>query len=83
MRDLERRVEALESAHGLADAVDSIIIVGLVDPGEPPHELRTVRSSSGAREWTREDGETEEQFTRRASAQARPRDNCVALLLAG
>jgi hypothetical protein len=80
MRELERRVEALEAQQEPAGAVD-VIIVGMVAPGEEPQELQTL--SHNDQVWHRQEGETEGRFTERVCrAVPRSRD-CVPVLLSG
>ncbi|PZP95519.1 MAG: hypothetical protein DI587_22210 [Variovorax paradoxus] len=80
MRDLERRVEALEAQQEPAGATD-VIVVGMVAPGEEPQELQTL--SYNDQVWHRQEGETEDQFKERVCREVPRARDCVPVLLSG
>ena len=74
MRELERRVEALESQQESAGTTD-VIIVGMVASGKEPQELQTL--SHNDQIWHRQEGETEDQCKEHVCREV-PRDrDCV------
>lgn len=80
MRELTKRVQALEALHGANDTTD-VIIVDLVTPDEEPQELQTL--TCGDLAWHRRDGESEDQFKSRARAEVPRAKACIPVLLMG
>ncbi len=80
MRELERRVEALEAQQEPSGAAD-VIVVGMVAPGDEPQELQTL--SHNDQVWHRQAGETEHQFKVRVCREVPRARDCMPVLLSG
>jgi len=72
MQTFERRITALEQA---SPEGYTAMFIHLVAPGETDKEIQTIASShytAKSKEWTREPGESVEDFQGRAEREAAP-----------
>jgi len=68
MQNLDRRIAALEQASPPADGM--VIIRRFVSPGHLDAEIHRLRADDGEL-WTRQPGETEQDFIDRASREVK------------
>ena len=68
-RNLDTRIAALERVQPEADPIT--IIICLVSPGNLHPTCNNISSTDFRMQWTREPGESEQDFTDRASREAK------------
>jgi len=68
MQAIEKRIAALEQAAPPADGL--VIVRRFVSPGQPKAEIHRLRADDGEL-WTRQPGETEQDFIDRASREVK------------
>ena len=66
MQSLERRIAELEKADSTNEGPTTIII-RCMTPGNLEVEIQELHDSKGSQQWTRQPGETEQEFIDRAS----------------
>lgn len=68
MRSLDARIEELERRRPVAERV-TIVLRPLVASGEQEVSITRLRDSRTSQEWSRESGESEEEFIERAAGE--------------
>ena len=83
MTNLDRRLAALEATK-MTDDVMTLVVRGVAPEGrEPLTALHMVAADGACKEWQRAEGEGEDEFQARASADARRTGRGVVLLVEG
>lgn len=78
---LKSRIEKLEAQIPFHDPVTCIVLVCLRPDGDESHEVQTVTDRQGCA-YTRELGENEQDFLKRAEAEARKHCGDLIIMLA-
>ena len=82
MQSLERRIAELEKA-GTTGEEPMTIVIRWMTRENLKEEIQELHDSKGSRQWTRQPGETEQEFIDRADFEVRRDGPGCALLMAG